>query len=208
MRRPQTMPAGRTQILLRGGSTKPIEQVNIGDEIVWYNNSQGQCCSLHGTAYNAIHKTVQKIRSRVLENEYLITIQTDEGHKSTYTANHRTFVKMRDDTDYQYVVYLMCKDNRFRVGKIPLRGTATKNGNPWRNKMSAEGCDKIWLLKIFQTDKEARVYEQKISYFYQIPQTCWQYDKVQWTQEDINYIYAGIDTYTNAKSVYLTTNLI
>ena len=33
---------------------------------------------------------------------------------------------------------------------------------------------------------------------YQIPQICWQTDKVSWTKEDIDYIYDGLDTYENA----------
>ena len=65
--------------------------------------------------------------------------------------------------------------------------------------MYKERCTKIWLLKSFKTDKEARVLEQKISYKYSIPQTCWQLDKVSWTKEDIDYIYEGLDTYSSAK---------
>ena len=195
----QCQPKG-TKILLRGGEEKNIEDIKIGDEIVWYNNTNGTCSSLKGTTYNSIHKYVKSISERKCINEFLINIKTENGLTSSYTQNHRTFIKMRADTDYVSVVYLMCdKKYRFRVGKIALNGIKSKNGNPWRTKLRDEGCSKIWLLKAFKTDLEARVYEQKISYFYQIPQTCWQFDKVKWTQKDIDYIYEGIDTYKNAK---------
>ena len=38
--------------------------------------------------------------------------------------------------------------------------------------MRAEGCEKLWLLKVFDNDHDARVEETKISYQYGIPQTC------------------------------------
>lgn len=194
----QCQPAG-TKVLLRNNIIKPIEEVEVGDSVVFYDNAKSYCSAPGATAWNAKHKRVTKVGQRKLHQEEIITIHTESGKKSSYTANHRTFIKINEDTEYEHVVYLMCnKEGRFRVGKIPLRGTKSKSGNPWRAKMTAENCDKIWLLKVFKTDKEARVYEQKISYFYQIPQVCWQTDKVSWTEEDIDYIYEGLDTYDSA----------
>lgn len=196
----QCQPTG-TKILLRDGIIKNIEDIQIGDEIVWYDSLNGRCCGLSSKSYNSIHKYVTNIESREFLNDELITITNEQGDKSTYTPNHRTFVKMRDDTPYEHCVYLMCDDNyRFRIGKIALRGTKTKNGNPWREKMYAEGCSKIWILKVFKTDKEARLLEQKLSYKYSIPQICWQTNKVLWTENDIDYIYEGLNTYNSAKN--------
>lgn len=194
----QCQPEG-TKILLRGGQEKNIEDIIIGDDLVYYDNKQGRCSGIKANTWNAIHKRVTQVASRKLNNENIITIYTENGLKSSYTENHRTFIKINENTEYQHVVYLMSKNNRFRVGKVPLRGTKSKNGNPWREKMIAEGCDKVWILKAFKTDQEARVFEQKISYYYQIPQLCWQTNKVTWSKEDIDYIYEGIDTYKNAK---------
>ena len=64
--------------------------------------------------------------------------------------------------------------------------------------MKNEGCTKIWLLKYFDSKHEASVEEQKVSYQYSIPQTCWQVDKVKWTLEDINYIYSELDIKNSA----------
>lgn len=202
----QCQPAG-TKILLRGGEEKNIEEIKIGDEIVYYENENGRASGIKNS-YNAKHKYVKNICEQEYKDDFLITVDTENGYKSSYTSNHRTFIKMRTDTEYEHCVYLMCDDNnRFRVGKIALRGTKTKNGNPWRTKMTDEGCSKIWLLKVFKTDLEARIEEQFISYTYQIPQTCWQTDKVKWTEEDINYIYSKIDTYENAKKCLMDYQL-
>ena len=202
----QCQPAG-TKILLRGGKEKNIEDILPGDEIVWYDNTNGRCCGLNNS-YNAVHKYVQNIESHDISTGIITTVTTEDGLTSKYTENHRTFIKMRDDTQYEHCIYLMCDNTyRFRVGKIALRGTKTKNGNPWRTKMTDEKCTKIWLLKVFENDLDARVYEQKISYKYQIPQICWQTDKVKWTQEHIDYIYDGLDTKTGAKQCLIDHNL-
>lgn len=104
------------------------------------------------------------------------------------------------ETDYNHVVYLMCDKNyRFRIGKIPFVSKGHKGLNPWRQKMLNEGCEKIWILDVFKTDKEARLLETKLSYQYQIPQTCWPTNKITFTKEDIDYIYDGLDTRKNAE---------
>lgn len=195
----QCQPEG-TKIWLRNGIVKNIEDISVGDDIVWYENKTGRCSSLNTKAYNTKHKHVLEVSKREFKEDYLMTITTDNNYTSSYTPNHRVFMSMKPDTEYQHTVYLMCDaNNRFRVGKIPLFGTKTKNGAPWKRKMQDEKCDKIWLLKVFKTDKEARVFEQKVSYKYQIPQICWQTDKVSWTKEDIDYIYEDLNTYESAK---------
>ena len=199
----QCQPFG-TQVMIRtkdGGQTKNIEDLEVGDPVVFYDQSQGY---VSGTKlpHNAILKRVEKVEKYLYKNDYLITIQSESGLKSTYTSNHRTFVRFNRPQDKEaHAVYLMCDNRgRFRVGKIPLfyNGQTSKNKNPWRDKMRAEGCSKIWIVKIFDNDHDARVEETKISYKYQIPQTCWQLGKVSWTQEDIDYIYDGLNTFYNA----------
>ena len=196
----QCQPAG-TKVRLRNNIYKNIEDIEIGDSVCWYDPNKSFLCGPTTKAHNAIEKRVTQISYRDFVDDNLITIVTEKGETSTYTPNHRTYVKLNDNTEYNEAVYLMCnREGRFRVGKIPFRQmNKTTHSNPWRDKMRAEGCTKIWILKLFKTDKEARVFENKISYKYQIPQICWQLNKVQWTQEDIDYIYEGLDTYESAK---------
>lgn len=194
----QCQPAG-TKIRLRNNIFKNIEDVEVGDSIVWYDQSKSFICGPTTKSWNSVEKRVEQVSCRDFYGDNLITIKTENGEESSYTPNHRTFIKM-NKTDYLHAVYLMCDDNyRFRIGKIPLYSTNKAHSNPWRDKMYQEGCTKIWLLKLFKTDKEARVLETKLSYKYQIPQTCWQLEKVQWTQEDLDYIYEGLDTKSSAE---------
>ena len=189
----QCQPVG-TKIYIRGQGEKNIEDVKIGDPIVFYDSAQGYCSGI-GTPHNALLKKVVNIQSRDFCNEELITITSENGLQSSYTPNHRTFVRFNKIPN-KHVVYLMCDDNyRFRVGKIPLfHNSNTNSGSPWRQKMINEKCEKIWLLKVCDSDKDARVEEAHISYKYGIPQTCWQLDKVLWTQDDIDYIYQDYNT--------------
>lgn len=193
----QCQPAG-TKVRLRNNIFKNIEDIKVGDSIVWYDNSKSFICGPTTNAWNSIEKKVEQISSRDFCNDNLITIKTENGNISRYTPNHRTFIKL-NKSEYLHAVYLMCDDNyKFRIGKIPFYCSNKSSTNPWREKMRAEGCSKIWILKLFKTDKEARVLETKLSYKYQIPQTCWQLDKVQWTQEDLDFIYEGLDTKSSA----------
>ena len=193
----QCQPAG-TKVFLRNGVEKNIEDIRPGDSVIWYDNNKSYLSGINVQA-NSVEKKVLRTSVRDFVNEELITITTENGLKSQYTPNHICFTKLKKG-EYNHAVYLMCdSNNRFRVGKIPLTTANSCHKNPWRDKMYKEGCTKIWLLKSFKTDKEARVLEQKISYKYSIPQICWQLDKVSWTKEDIDYIYEGLDTYSSAK---------
>lgn len=194
----QCQPAG-TKIRLRNNIYKNIEDCEIGDSVCWYSPQDAFACGASTKAWNAKEKKITKISSREFINDNLITITTENGLSSSYTPNHITFIKM-NKTEYLHAVYLMCdENNRFRIGKIPIYCTNKSRTNPWRDKMYKEGCDRIWILDVFKTDLEARVLETKLSYKYQIPQTCWQLDKVKWTKENIDYIYEGLDTLSSAK---------
>lgn len=173
----QCQPFG-TKIKIRsknGPIEKNIEDVEIGDPVVFYDQAKGYV-SGGGLPHNAIIKKVTNVQHYSYKNDYLITITSENGLKSTYTSNHRTFVRFnRPQGKEAHAVYLMCdKNNRFRVGKIPLfySGKTDKSDNPWRDKMRAEGCCKIWIVAVFDNDHDARVEEAHISYYYRIPQTC------------------------------------
>jgi superfamily I DNA/RNA helicase len=189
----QCQPAG-TKVLLANKEEKNIEDIEIGDTVICYDKAHGHVFG--GSTKNALNMKVLNKSSRILKNEKLIKVYTVDGHSSIYTYNHRTITNLCRFDEYNYLTYLMCdKNNRFRVGVSQFKNT---NNGPWRAKMLAEGCEKIWILSSFKTNKEARVLEDKISYQYQIPQVTFQLDKTTYTQEDINFIYSELDTYNSA----------
>lgn len=188
----QCQPKG-TKILMADLSEKNIEEIKIGDQIIAYNNGTGYIQG--GLANNARKIYINNIEYHDT-NEPLITIKTKKGLSSSYTPGHICIGNLRNYKEYNYLVYLMCdKDNRFRVGTSQFRNSTSA---PWRTKMRDEGCEKIWILDIFKTNKESRVLEDKISYKYRIPQVTFQLDKTTYTQQDLDYIYNGLDTYASA----------
>lgn len=188
----QCQPKG-TKILMADLSEKNIEEIKIGDQIIAYNNETGYIQG--GLANNARKIYINNIEYHDT-NEPLITIKTKKGLSSSYTPGHICIGNLRNYKEYNYLVYLMCdKNNRFRVGTSQFRNSTSA---PWRTKMRDEGCEKIWILDIFKTNKESRVLEDKISYKYQIPQVTFQLDKTTYTQQDLDYIYDGLDTYASA----------
>lgn len=129
----QCQPEG-SQIMIRskeGSKTIPIEEIEVGTPIVYYDQGQGYV-SGSKLPHNALLKTVKDIQKHTYMNDYLITIETENGLKSSYTSNHRTFVRFNKKEGY-HVVYLMCDSNyRFRVGKIPMfySGKTDRTCNP------------------------------------------------------------------------------
>lgn len=191
----QCQPEG-TQILLSNLTSRKIEDLQIGDEVLSYDLRNGRICG--GTAYNSINSKITAITSRELEeDEKLIKVTLEDGKESFYTPNHKIITNLCRFDEFNYLTYLMCdKNNRFRVGVSQLKNS---NTGPWRAKMQAEKCEKIWIIDTFQTGKEARVLEDKISYKYSIPQNTFQLDKTNFFKEDLDYIYEGLDTYESAK---------
>ena len=188
----QCQPKG-TKILMADLTEKNIEDVKIGDQIIAYSKYGG---IQGGLAHNAKKIYVGGIESH-LNTEEIVTITSENGVQSSYTAGHICLANLCHYEKYNYLTYLMCdKHGRFRVGTSQFRNS---NNVPWRAKMNAEECTKIWILDIFKTNKESRVLEDKVSYKYQIPQVTFQLDKTSYSQEDIDYIYDGLNTYENAK---------
>lgn len=186
----QCQPEG-TKILMADGTEKNIENLQVGDSIISYDKGR----ITGGKPDNTAKNTITRIEKRFIPtDEKIIKITTSSGKISRYTKNHICLTKLCKCDDHGYFVYLMCNNkNYFRVGKSQFRN----NNTPWRDKMSAEGCAKIWILKTFQTDKEACAYRDKISCKYSIPQTAFQFDKT--FHEDRDFIYEGLDSSPSAK---------
>jgi len=191
----QCQPSG-TKIRMADGTQKNIEDIKIGDMVVSYSASNGFItgCGHGSTGYKISNKS-----SREFVNDELITIELENGLKSSYTPNHKTIVSLVEN-EYNYVTYLMCdKNERFRVGMSMI--FVNNKGIDmviFRKKMRDEKCINLWILNVFKTEKEARVLEDKISYLYNIPQNTFQLDKTSYTKEDIDYIYENLNTKNSA----------
>ena len=187
----QCQPAG-TKILMRDGSEKNIEDVQIGESVAQYSTQHGLIVGV---------SEIQDFRKNYIVSDKksfnvhdLVSVELDNGYKSQYTYNHIAYVRMNAETTKNAVcLYLMYKEdgNLFRIGKVKLY---SKSSNTFclRPRMLSEGFDKAWILNIYDSNKEAWINEQLYSLKYQIPQLIFQEDKISYTLQDVKYIYDNI----------------
>ena len=154
-------------------------------------------CGNNQTCRNEI--TRQDLRNNldqlIIERAPAFLKQTADGYRNGALGKILDFRGMNDQEVVDHTRAAMYAS----AGIIGSIGKS-KVGNQW----GAWGVkDKATTRKnpepAFKTDKEARLLENKLSYQYSIPQTCWQTDKVQWTTADIDFIYSELDTFTSAK---------
>ena len=192
----QCQPAG-TKIRMSDGTQKNIEEISIGDRVVSYFPSESY---ISGCQKSSGFKVLE-FSEREFANDYLITITSENGKVSRYTPNHKTFAAIRSDNKYNHLVYLMEDENgRFRIGTSQFyKNYNGQDMSTFRHKLVSERYKNAWILKVAKTDKEARLYENKYSYQFQIPQITFQVSKSNYTNKEIDFIYENIDTFTNAK---------
>lgn len=216
----QCQPAG-TKVSLIDGTTKNIEDLEYGDRVVEYAISRGgfMVSERYGRGEDGLRvdnsfrpilnekvdtgefKGVKsdgspKVYYEVLDKQrfyvdHLISIETQDGKKSSYTSNHNCLVKFnREKTEEAVCLYLMeRKDGLFRIGIVHLYSSQSTLGIKARAR--SEGFDRCWILNIYDTQKDAWVAEQTYSLKYQIPQVIFQMDKTSYNEEDIEKIYSG-----------------
>lgn len=150
----QCQPAG-TQILMKNGTCKAIENIAVGDEIAFYDTYY-EMCRLKPKFGNPFKSKVEEIATREVVNEDIIEITTDKGNKSRYTRNHRTFVKCNFPADKFVVSIARCPvTNKCVLDVSRLNQEEFHITAPWEFKADKRHCNEIWLLKIFDSKEIA-----------------------------------------------------
>ncbi len=179
----QCQPKG-TKVLMSDGSEKSIENVQVGDRVVSYH--KGEKGFYHGyfkkNKSNMRHAcVVEDVSSRYVTS--LISIVA--GDKvSSYTYNHRCVVRINPDSR-DHIVYLMRKEDRFRIGVCHLWSINKDFG--LRYRMKQEGAEEAWILAAYNNRQEALIQEALVSLTYSIPQTIWK-DRSNMTSERIKFV--------------------
>lgn len=162
----QCQPAG-TPVLTASGY-KPIEDLDPqSDWLVAFSKKDGR---FYGTGGGVRFKKAW----RDVDSGDLFEVKFSDGTTSVCTSNHRWLV--RTNRRETYATYLMRKGSRWRVGTVQLFAThkpelSEKNGDfRLKMRMNQEDADAIWILRAYDTDREARMYEQIVSCRFGIPQ--------------------------------------
>ena len=162
----QCQPAGTPVLTAKG--YKPIEELDQqNDWLIAFCKSEGK---FYGTGGGVRFKKAW----RDVDSGDLFEVRFSDGTTSVCTSNHRWLV--RTNRREAYATYLMRKGTRWRIGTVQMfangsHSTTSKNGDfRLKMRMNQEDADAIWILRVCDTDREARMYEQIASCRFGIPQ--------------------------------------
>src|SRR3954447_3570549 len=154
----QCLAAG-SQITMGDGSTKPIEAVEAGDEVL----------SSYGSGdFRPARVTDTFTSARAMGVE----IRTKAGRRIVSTAEHTHFAGYHGDhTPQRHLAYLMWRrDKGFRVGTTRTRPAGQHpQAHGLQIRSSQEHADAAWVLSTHETEGQARAAEQVYALEYGIP---------------------------------------
>ena len=155
----QCQPAG-TMVMLSDGDEIPIEELNPAvHQLRIYDKHDAAVYGGHNKGFNF----------RVVKSPYrgkLIRVSA-EGKQTECTPEHKWWVRWSPKSINKYVVYIMRKGARYRVGWCKL--FSPKGFFHLGARSRIEKADETWILKRFDTNREASLCEQIISVKYGIP---------------------------------------
>jgi DNA helicase-2/ATP-dependent DNA helicase PcrA len=188
-----------TEVLTTKGYKK-IKDLEPGvDKVPSYDRRGSYVIGLSDDYGYEIKKGMRNYKGKMYE------IETEDGKISKSTYNHKWLVKWTNKSTNYNVVYLMQKDDKFRVGWCQL--FKANGGFHLGVRSRIEKADKAWILKVVKTKKEAFAWESIIASRYGIPQLTFQETNDgatngYLTKEVISSVYENLSyerLYKNAK---------
>ena len=164
----------------------PIETLKIGDKVVSFGNAK-------------IFRRGREI-TRIGFREYTGNMhEISVGDLCTKsTSEHQFTVRMNPDKKDFYLLYLMKRGERWRIGVCKMFNS---RGFGLAVRLDQEKGEAAWVLSAFQNKKSACIAEQIATCVYGIPTTHWETDRndtsenIHRDMDDIDQIYQkiGID---------------
>lgn len=169
---------------------KQIHQLDPGkDGLLSYSKRDAQVFGARNGGYSF------DITNR-LYTGYLYTVDVD-GASTSCTDNHIWLAKWTDEAkkSNKCCVYLMKKDNRFRVGWCQLFGSIFKSdGHSHLNDMAnLEMAEKVWILKVLEDKETASWYGSWVSIFFGLPLIQFNASSNGISQRGIEYVFGNLD---------------
>jgi DNA helicase II / ATP-dependent DNA helicase PcrA len=191
----QCLVAG-TQVTMADGSTKPIEDVRIGDEVL-----SGLGSGRFGPA--AVLRVHESSRRDGVE------VTTASGRRIVSTPEHMHFAGFKvGRTPQLFMTYLMWKRGvGFRIGvsRTYTDGRAAKTIAGPAFRMNQEHADATWVLSVHDTESEARLDEVMLSLRYALPtlpfvaRPMGAASGLVGSQEALDRVFAELDTETGGR---------
>src|SRR6266496_255308 len=147
-----------TMITMGDGSTKPIESVRVGEDVL----------SCYGSGIFRPSRVTRVHKAKALAG---IAITTSSGRRIVSTPEHVHFAGFKaGKTPQLHMTYLMWKQGvGFRVGtsRTYSQRRLTMPGPAFR--MNQEHADAAWVVSVHASDAEARAAEALLSLRHQLP---------------------------------------
>lgn len=168
----------------------PIEDLNIGDRVISYDMPH-QYLRRGGSA-------VSGITARPFTGN-LVRVQTEAGHVTRYTPDHHCVARFGADINDKHVVYLMRRGDDYRIGVTSGRNSSYQNRVGIVIRASQEGADAAWILRAYDTRREALTAEMTLAWVYGIPDVAFQAsNRTTISQEDLDEFWAKVGGNRNA----------
>ena len=148
-----------TLVTMADGSTKPVEAVRVGDEVLSCFGSG----LFRGAKVTRVHRSSRKIGT---------AIATKSGRRIVSTPDHTHFAGFKaGKTPQVHMTYLMWKRGYgFRIGTAQTYTRGQRRSLPGPAlRMNGEHADATWVVAVHSNDAEARVAETLLSSRYQLP---------------------------------------
>ena len=154
----QCLVAG-TLITMADGSTKPIEQVRVGDEVLSCRGSG----AFGAASVTRVHRSSRQSG---------VQITTTSGRRIVSTPEHIHFAGfVSGRTPQLHMTYLMWKNGRgFRIGVSRTYTKGQRQALPGpAMRMNQEHADATWIISIHPAEADARLEETLLSLRYALP---------------------------------------
>jgi len=179
-----------TRITMADGTTKPIEEVSVGDEVL----------SCYGSGDFRAARVLKVHRAR---REVGVSITTRDGRELTTTSEHTHFAGYRVGTTPQmHITYLMGKKRLgFRVGTTRVHTNGQRKAKlGLAQRCLQEGGDAGWVISTHADEADARTHEAVLAATYGLPQLPFYARKgksingVVANQELLDEVFSSVET--------------
>ncbi|HEX7301061.1 MAG TPA: 3'-5' exonuclease, partial [Solirubrobacteraceae bacterium] len=178
-----------TPITMADGTTKPIEDVRVGDMVL----------SSYGSGDLRGARVTDTFSSTRTDG---IRIRTRGGREIVSTPEHTHFAGYRAGlTPPMYLTYLMRRRGYgCRVGTTRTLDRRGRSVCGVMTRAMKEGADSAWVVSTHETEAEARVAEAILALHYQLPTvpfTAWpgvRGDAIAKSQELLDRVFASVDS--------------
>lgn len=159
---PDQCQPGDTRVDVSGGGSVRLDELDESvHRLVSYDRHSAKLVGLRNGMW--FKKAKRSYTGR------MTSVALDNGKATQCTHDHRWLAKWKEKKKDAYIVYVMHKGDRWRVGWCKLWSQC---GLHFSQRCRLESADAGWILKTFDSSRSAAVYEKIVAVKYGLPLIC------------------------------------